>query len=99
VRDPKEAPSSSEKCWPRVGVRGEVIVKPRRFRDVERRIAVMAMFRFLVIWMFFSAAAVVVDNDGDDDVVDDELLLFSLEGVEDAILFSLNDDDDDNTLS
>ena len=44
MRDPKEAPSWSEKCCPRVGVRGEVIVKPRRLRDVERRIAIMDRF-------------------------------------------------------
>jgi len=67
-------------------------VKPRRLRDVERRIAVMDRFRFLVIWMFFCSAVVVVD-------VEDELPLFSfsLEGeVEDAMVVSLNDDDDDD---
>ncbi len=39
MSEPKDAPVGREKCVPIVGVRGDVIVKPRRLRVVAVRIA------------------------------------------------------------
>jgi len=63
VRDPKDAPVGRRKCDPMVGVRGDVIVKPRRLRVVAASIANMD------VWILLLGE---IDDDDDDDGDDDD---------------------------
>ena len=62
MREPKDAPVGKLKCWPRVGFRGEVSVKPRRLRVVAINIVQ------IVIFVLDLSEKDDLDIGGDDDV-------------------------------
>ena len=63
VKDPKDAPVGSEKCFPSVGVRGDVMVNPSRLSVVAVRIDNMDIVILRSIFLLGDD----FDDDDDDD--------------------------------
>ena len=63
VSDPKDAPVGREKCWPMVGVRGDVMVNPRRLSVVAVRIARMERLVFVSVVVVVNVVVVVFNVD------------------------------------
>jgi len=69
VREPKDAPVGREKCVPMVGVRGEVIVKPRRLSvvavsiaNIDFWVAVICLLCWCCCWCCWCCCCSVMDN-------------------------------------